>query len=78
MAIEIFSLIECCVKYENGRTEIRRVGLHEITATLPRDGYVSAVDYLKNGLNGVKSVTVLDTYHFTNEDEYLKFLKTTY
>lgn len=73
---EIACIVECQVTYNDGRTEVRRPTFHEIAAGIASVNVVSVLDYLRQNLNNVKDIKVLDILYFKSREDYLKYLDT--
>ncbi len=72
----VFTIVECLVTYENGTSEIRRPTYSEIAVGLATVNHVSVINYLKENLENVRRIEVLDTLYFKSQADYEKYLET--
>ena len=71
----IYSIVKCEITYNDGTTEIRRPTYSEVSVGLAIVDKVSVIDYLRENLENVKRIKVLDTLYFKSEEDYLEYLK---
>jgi hypothetical protein len=72
----VYTIVECLVTYENGTSEIRRPTYAEIAVGLASVDHVSVINYLREHLQHVRRIEVLDTLYFRTQSDYENYLKT--
>lgn len=72
---EIYCLVECLVVYNNGSQEVRRPTFTQITIGMPSVNTPSVINYIKEGLNDVKEVRIIDVLYFTSKAEFDNYNK---
>lgn len=71
---EVYAIVECLVTYEDGTSEIRRPTFSEVSVGLAQVNHVSVVNYLRENLQNVRRIEVLDTLYFRSKDDYNKYI----
>ncbi|MBJ7429257.1 MAG: hypothetical protein JHD28_09935 [Bacteroidia bacterium] len=71
---EVYTIVECLVTYENGTSEIRRPTFADVSVGLAQVNHVSVINYLRENLQNVRRIEVLDTLYFRSREDYENYM----